>query len=63
MVQSLWDLKGDATVTEGSTTETGSGDDTRPLIQAFLEGQVPNAPVSVGIAFMPLAKQLMRMDD
>ena len=48
--------EGDATVTEGSTTETGSGDDTRPLIQAFLEGQVPNAPVSVGIAFMPLAE-------
>ena len=48
--------EGDATVTEGSTTETGSGDDTRPLVQAFLEGQVPNAPVSVGIAFMPLAE-------
>ena len=48
--------EGDATVTEGSTTETSSGDDTRPLVQAFLEGQVPNAPVSVGIAFMPLAE-------
>ena len=48
--------EGDATVTEGSTTQTGSGDDTRPLVQAFLEGQVPNAPVSVGIAFMPLAE-------
>ena len=48
--------EGDATVTEGSTTETSTGDDTRPLVQAFLEGQVPNAPVSVGIAFMPLAE-------
>ena len=48
--------EGDATVTEGSTAETSSGDDTRPLVQAFLEGQVPNAPVSVGIAFMPLAE-------
>ena len=48
--------EGDATVTEGSTTQTGSGDDTRPLVQAFLEGDVPNAPVSVGIAFMPLAE-------
>jgi len=48
--------EGDATVTEGSTTETSTGDDTRPLVQAFLEGDVPNAPVSVGIAFMPLAE-------
>ena len=36
--------------------KTGSGDDTRPLIQAFLEGDVPNAPVSIGLAFMPLAE-------
>ena len=48
--------EGDATVTEGSTTETSSGDDTRPLVQAFLESDVPNAPVSIGLAFMPLAE-------
>ena len=30
--------------------------DTRPLIQAFLESDVPNAPVSIGLAFMPLAE-------
>ncbi len=47
---------GDATVTEGSTSENSTGDDTRPLVQAFIEGDVPNAPVSVGLAFMPLAE-------
>tara|TARA_B100000886_G_scaffold151517_1_gene103095 strand:+ start:43556 stop:44218 length:663 start_codon:yes stop_codon:yes gene_type:complete len=49
--------EGDATVTEGGTVQsTGSDSDTRPLVQAFLEGQVPNAPISVGLAFMPLAE-------
>ena len=47
---------GDATVTEGSTSENSTGDDVRPLVQAFIEGDVPNAPVSVGLAFMPLAE-------
>ena len=47
----------DATVSEGgSVTATESGDDIRPLIQAFLEQDVPNAPVSLGLAFMPLAE-------
>ena len=49
--------EGDATVTEGGTVQsTGSDDDIRPLIQAFIEGDVPNAPVSIGLAFMPLAE-------
>jgi len=49
--------EGDSTVTEGGTVQsTDSGDDTRPLVQAFIEGKVPDAPVSVGLAFMPLAE-------
>ena len=49
--------EGDATVSEsGSVTNTESGDDIRPLFQAFIEQDVPNAPVSLGLAFMPLAE-------